>query len=84
MKFYAAIAMAAIAIVTTPLSAQGNPSKPAESPKDKVVCKSALQTGTRFPKKTCHTVAQWDIIAEENRRTFQEANGPTINTARGN
>ena len=49
----------------------------------KLVCKREAKTGTRFPKKTCHTRAQWDQIAEQNKRDAQEMiNRPIIETRR--
>lgn len=53
-----------------------------ERPEDKIVCQSRPMTGTRFRTKTCHTVAQWDKIAEENRRSFEEMKAPLIETRR--
>lgn len=53
-----------------------------ENPRDKVVCKTRPQTGSRLRAKTCHTVGQWETIAEEMRRTAQEMNGPAIEIRR--
>jgi hypothetical protein len=55
-----------------------------EKPEQKIVCKRDAETGTRFKKKTCHSVAEWDVIAEENRRAAKELVGPVVNGARGN
>ncbi|ATE63435.1 hypothetical protein [Rhizorhabdus dicambivorans] len=66
---------AAFAVESGPADAKGDPG-------DKVVCKTRPQTGTRFRTKVCHTVAQWDIIAEEMRRTAQEMNGRIIEVRR--
>lgn len=87
MTQYAVGAIAAflIAVASAPLAARGNQSsEPVKSPEDKVVCKSSLQTGTRFRKKICHTVGQWETIAEENRRALDEMQGATVRTERDN
>ena len=36
--------------------------------KAKKICRSEETTGSRFSKQTCHTKAEWDEIAEANRR----------------
>lgn len=50
----------------------------------KLVCKRQKNTGTRFEKKTCRTVQQWDQLREQHRRDAEEIiNAPQINTQRG-
>lgn len=39
---------------------------------DRVVCREMMRTGTRFKSKTCRTVAQWEKMTEENRKTASE------------
>lgn len=87
MRVFSAVAAAAMIIglggAPAVADTAGQAAEKTRDP-DRVVCKTKAKTGSRLATKTCHTVKEWDIIAEENRRTFQEANGPTINTARGN
>jgi hypothetical protein len=40
-----------------------------------MVCKQRPPTNTRFAKRTCHTRAEWDSIAEQNRRAAEEMVG---------
>lgn len=50
----------------------------------KVVCKKQKATGTRFEKKTCMTVQQWDQLREQNMRDAKEMiDRPEIETRRG-
>ena len=45
---------------TAPTTPPAVPAKPVNViDGDKVVCKSLVQTGTRFPKKVCLTKAEW-------------------------
>lgn len=54
-----------------------------ERSEQKLVCKRKPVTGTRFPTKTCRTLAEWDKIAEANKRGAAEMmNRPTIETRR--
>lgn len=51
---------------------------------DKMVCKLASQTMSRFKKKTCHTRRQWDRMAEESRRAYgEQRDRPVIDITRG-
>lgn len=53
----------------------------AASPKqqgEKLICKGQPTAGTRFRARVCHTKAEWDQIAEENRRLMNEMAGRTI------
>ncbi len=60
--------LAAIALsVGAPASLPGETAAP-----EKLVCKRRARTGTRFMTKTCRTEAQWDAIAEDNRRALKE------------
>ena len=48
-----------------------------------LVCKTQAGTGTRFKKKTCMTRAQWEAIAEQNKRDYAASRDrPTIETRR--
>lgn len=82
MRHFVLIA-SCLSAVAMPAFAADAPAKP-EQTQAKIVCKSQPETGTRFRKKTCHSVAEWDAIAEENRRAAAEMNGPAVNGARGN
>ncbi|MFZ8887753.1 MAG: hypothetical protein ACO200_12910 [Steroidobacteraceae bacterium] len=55
---------ATLAPADEPATAAVEPTK-----NERRVCKSVVPTGTRLPKKTCLTVAQWD----EARKIAQEA-----------
>ena len=47
----------------------------ATSPKqksEKMICKGQPTPGSRFRTRICHTSAEWDQIAEENRRSMQD------------
>lgn len=87
MRSISAVATAALVIgfATGPAFADASSRevKTVQDP-DRMVCKTKPKTGSRIGTRTCHTAREWDIIAEENRRIFNEANGPTVNTARGN
>ena len=49
------------------------------------ICKRQAKTGTRFASKVCYTKAQWEEIAEANKRAAAENfNKPTISTEKGN
>ena len=44
------------------------------------VCKTAPGTGSRVANRVCHTKAEWDAIAEENRRSIaDQVNRPMAN-----
>ena len=43
-----------------------------KAPGSKLVCKSEAKTGTRFPKKTCMTKAEWDAATEQSRKDASE------------
>lgn len=46
---------------------------PASDPKaSKTVCKSSIQTGTRFRKRVCRTAKEWDELAELSRQAGKE------------
>lgn len=55
-----------------------------KSEKDRIVCRSAPKTGTRFSSQTCHTVRQWEQIEEQQKRDASDLiNRPKIETNRG-
>jgi hypothetical protein len=50
---------------------------------DRMVCKRQKKTGTRFESKTCKTAAQWETMAEQNRRDAAEmVNRPQVEIRR--
>jgi hypothetical protein len=61
-----------------------SPNEPILIDKDrKVVCKNEQVTGSRFPTRSCKTVAEWDAIREQQLRDAHELlGGPVINTCR--
>jgi hypothetical protein len=67
MKF--ALAGLALAAVAFPAIAQTD--APAKDP-DQVICKQEKKPNSRFTTKTCHTRAEWNAIAEQNKRAYSE------------
>lgn len=68
-----ALAVAAALLPAVPAFAEPeNGGAVAANPKDKMVCKRAQRTGTRFYNKICKTAGQWEAIAEEHRRNLNE------------
>jgi hypothetical protein len=60
---------------TAPAEPAADPAAPAENP-DEVICKKLpSETGTRLGKnrKECHTRREWNQIAEESKRSTQDA-----------
>ncbi len=58
-----------------PAEPAADPAPPAENP-DEVICKKLpSETGTRLGKnrKECHTRREWNQIAEESKRSTQDA-----------
>lgn len=59
------------------------PASDASPELEELVCKSQTGTGTRFKKKTCMTRAQWEAVAEQNKRDYAASRDrPTIETRR--
>ena len=57
----------------------------AKSDRDEVVCKHQKRTDSRFTTKTCRTRAQWDEMAEQQKRDYAETrNRPVIETRKDN
>lgn len=83
MRHITLLSLVLAGIAAMPATAQQQ-SQESEKPENKIVCKRDAETGTRFKKKTCHSVAEWDLISEENRRAAKELVGPAVNSARGN
>lgn len=83
MRHQSLMSLALIGLATVPAMARQQ-SQPGQNPQTKIVCKRDIETGTRFKKKTCHSVAEWDAITEENRRAVKDLIGPAVNTAKGN
>lgn len=52
---------------------------PHDDEKQRVICKTQIPAGSRFAVRVCRTAAQWETMAEQNRRDFNETqNRPTI------
>lgn len=82
-KFKLMILAAALTVPVLPAAALEPAEAPAVNPKDKVVCKRAQRTGTRFKKETCKTVAQWEALTEQHRRDLSETvNRPQVEIRR--
>lgn len=53
--------------------------------KDRLVCKRAKRTGTRFESKICKTAAAWKSLTEQHQRDAGEMiNRPVISIEKGN
>jgi hypothetical protein len=77
------LTIASISLVAIPASAPAAASAEAAGASDKLVCKLKPRTGTRFPSKTCRTTAEWDQIAEQNKRDAADmTNRPVLETRR--
>ena len=50
-----------------PAAAPAPAPTPAPAPADKLICKTKMKTGSRFPEKTCMTKAQWDDLWAKSR-----------------
>lgn len=76
--------LAALTVVSLPAAPALASAEPkAKDKRDEVVCKRQKRTDSRFTKKTCHTRAQWNEIAEQNQRDFAAQRGrPVIETRR--
>lgn len=85
INVFAILASASLlAAIPAPASANDSATKAVDS-KDKMVCKRTQKTGTRFHSQTCKTAAQWEALAEQNKRDASEwINRPSVSTERGN
>ncbi|HEV7340566.1 MAG TPA: hypothetical protein VGN68_02940 [Sphingopyxis sp.] len=53
--------------------------------KERLVCKRAKRTGTRFESKICKTAAAWKALTEQHERDAGEMiNRPVISIEKGN
>ena len=59
-----------ISLVSTSLAASAQ--TPGKSDPDEIVCKREKKVNSRFTTKTCLTRAQWNEIAEANKRDYAE------------
>ena len=67
---------------TTPIVVEGERIRQSST---QVVCKQTAKTNTRFAKRTCRTRAEWDQIAEQNRRDAEYMiNKPGFDSRRSN
>lgn len=57
----------------TPAVAPATATAPAPAPAEKLICKTKMRTGSRFPEKTCMTKAQWDDLWAKSRDTTNNA-----------
>lgn len=58
---------------TAPSPAATATPAPAAAPADKLICKTKMKTGSRFPERTCLTKAQWDDLWAKSRDTTSNA-----------
>ena len=69
----------------TPAEASTAASARVSAEKSRVRCKSFRPSGTRFDKKVCKTVAEWERVREESRDAMKDIqNKPVVNIGRGN
>lgn len=69
MKFLLAFAIGSASLAGSAFAADPAPTTPAASDANKVICKKTLETGSLVRKtKQCFTKAEWDMIAEVQRR----------------
>ena len=74
-----AATIAACFVMTVPALAE----EPAKDDREEMVCKVQKRTDSRFTTKTCRTRAQWQEMAEQQKRDYAETrNRPTIETRR--
>jgi hypothetical protein len=69
MKMAVAAVALSLAVIAGPVLAQVE--APARDPEE-IVCKREKKVNSRFTTKTCLTRAQWDAIAEANKRDFAD------------
>lgn len=67
-----ALTIAATMVPLTPALTAKAADEATVNPKDRIVCKRTQQTGTRFKKEICKTVAQWEAMTEQHRRDVSE------------
>lgn len=78
-----ALAAAVSLLPSLPVLAADPADEATVNAKDRIVCKRAQRTGTRFKKETCKTVAQWEAMAEQHRRDLSETvNRPQVEIRR--
>lgn len=74
-----------LALAAGPALATDSDAAAEKDDKDKVVCKERLKANSRFTTRLCLTQAEWELRAEQHRKSFEEIqNRPVINGARGN
>jgi hypothetical protein len=59
-------------LAAVPVAASTASEEPAVEAKDKLICKRTQRTGTRFYSQICKTAAQWDALAEQQKRDLRE------------
>lgn len=78
-----AICYTLLAFCSVAILAGARPAYAEKADGTRMVCKYQMQTGTRFKKKTCKTVAEWEAIAEAARAGAGELmNRPAVETRR--
>ena len=81
LTLLAAMAMAgepaaAPAAAPEPAAANAAPGQPAvvkpANAKDKLICKTEAQLGSKFPKRVCRTQEQIDMMRDDSRKAVQD------------
>jgi len=67
-----ALVSASAAIADPPIVVQGQQPLPAPNAEKKIICRSTMQTGSRFATRKCETKLAWDNQEEEARRAAHE------------
>jgi hypothetical protein len=80
MRRYMSASTAFLSVVALTVGASpGYGASRSQDQNEKVTCKISKQTGTRFPKKTCRTKADWNAAEENAKRGAAEVfNAPRV------
>jgi len=72
MRRFLVVAASALLVSTPPALAHLLDPEETSASKDKVVCKERRPTGTRFARRTCRTLEQWETMSENAKRAASE------------
>lgn len=80
MKIHCSAIAVALATSTAPVFAADEPSV---TDAERKICKRSKKVNSRFATQICRTKAEWDAIAEANKRDFAEQRDRPAIGARG-
>ncbi len=69
---FALLASVSLLSAAPVLASPNADAEPSVDPKDKLICKRTQKTGSRFYSQICKTAAQWDALAEQQKRDLRE------------